>query len=149
MSGPAGFGTGPRSSWERGLDEGEGAGPRGDADGGQALLEALEPVAEALGASLVTAAELDAADIPLRWRGRLVGGLRVPQLHGALTRLIEQVERELGGKLPDLSREDKQRAVHLLDDRGAFLLRRAVEDVADALGVSRITVYNYLNAIRS
>jgi predicted transcriptional regulator YheO len=31
---------------------------------------------------------------------------------------------------------------------GAFMLRRSVEDVADALGVSRITVYNYLNAMR-
>jgi len=26
-------------------------------------------------------------------------------------------------------------------------LRRAVEDVADVMGVSRITVYNYLNAM--
>ena len=69
-------------------------------------------------------------------------------LHGALGRLIEQVEEELGGRLADLSREGKQRAVRLLDDRGAFLLRRSVDDVADALGVSRITVYNYLNAIR-
>ena len=60
--------------------------------------------------------------------------------------MIEQVEDELGARLPDLSREGKQRAVRLLDERGAFLLRRSVEDVADALGVSRITVYNYLNA---
>src|SRR4029453_17754465 len=37
-------------------------------------------------------------------------------------------------------------AVRLLDDRGAFQLRKAVEEVADALGVSRFTVYNYLNA---
>jgi predicted transcriptional regulator YheO len=58
------------------------------------------------------------------------------------------VEVELGGQLPDLSREDKQRAVRLLDERGAFLLRRSVDEVADALGVSRITVYNYLNAVR-
>jgi len=34
------------------------------------------------------------------------------------------------------------------DSRGAFVLRRSVEDVADALDVSRITVYNYLNAMR-
>lgn len=71
----------------------------------------------------------------------------LPSLHGALDRLIESVERELGGKLPHLGREDKQRAVRLLDEAGAFTLRRSVEDVADALGVSRITVYNYLNAI--
>ena len=119
------------------------------ADGLHPLLEALGPVADALGASLVPSEELEPSDIPLRWRGVLVGGLRLPQLHGALSRLIDQVERELGARLPELSRKDKQRAVHLLDDRGAFLLRRSVEDVADALGVSRITVYNYLNAIRS
>jgi hypothetical protein len=112
------------------------------------LLEALGPVADALGASLVGASEVDASDIALRWEGELVGGLRLPKLHGALTRLIEQVERELGGQLHELSREDKQRAVRLLDERGAFLLRRSVEDVADALSVSRITVYNYLNTIR-
>jgi len=71
----------------------------------------------------------------------------VPPLHGGLDRRIESVENELGGPLPSLSREDKQRAVRLLDERGAFTLRRAVEDLADAMGVSRITVYNYLNAI--
>jgi hypothetical protein len=126
-------------------------------DGRRSLMEALGPVATALGGSLVDEEQLDAADIPLRWRGHLVGGLRVPaellngvdsDLHGALGRMIEQVEDELGARLPDLSREGKQRAVRLLDERGAFLLRRSVEDVADALGVSRITVYNYLNAIR-
>ena len=125
-------------------------------DGAHPLLDALEPVAVALGATLVRPGEVGAEDIPLRWQGEVVGGWRVPGggpetdagLHGALGRLIEQVEEELGGHLADLSREDKQRAVRLLDDRGAFLLRRSVEDVADALGVSRITVYNYLNAIR-
>ena len=79
--------------------------------------------------------------------GDVVAAVRMPPLHGALDRLIETVEAELGGPLPNLSREQKQRAVRLLDERGAFILRRAVEDVADAMGVSRITVYNYLNAI--
>ena len=72
---------------------------------------------------------------------------RLPHLQGALDRLIATVETELGGPLHQLSREDKQRAVRLLDQSGAFILRRAVEDVADAMGVSRITVYNYLNAL--
>ncbi|MEZ5271534.1 MAG: helix-turn-helix domain-containing protein [Ilumatobacteraceae bacterium] len=58
-----------------------------------------------------------------------------PRCTAPLDRLIEGVERELGGRLPTLSREDKQRAIRLLDDRGAFILRRAVEDVADAMGV--------------
>jgi len=75
-----------------------------------------------------------------------VGGLRLPGVRGALDRMIAAVESELGAPLATLSRVDKQRAVRLLDERGAFQLRRSVEEVADALGVSRFTVYNYLNA---
>ena len=37
----------------------------------------------------------------------------------------------------------------MLDERGAFLLRGAVDDIATAMGVSRITIYNYLNAIET
>jgi hypothetical protein len=112
------------------------------------FLDALRPVAKALGARIISPKRMRPADIPLEWRGEVLGGLRVPDLQGALDRLIAQVERELGGKLGQLSRVDKQRAVRLLDERGAFTLRKSIEDVADALGVSRITVYNYLNAVQ-
>jgi hypothetical protein len=111
------------------------------------LIRAVKPVVDSLGASFVSVEEMEASDVELVWEGRVVGAVRMPPLHGALDRLIDAVEAELGDRLPLLSREDKQRAVRLLDERGAFILRRAVEDVADALGVSRITVYNYLNAI--
>ncbi len=111
------------------------------------LVTAVRPVVDAVGAKLVAVEEMEASDVPLVWEDKLVGAVRMPPLHGALDRLIDAVEAELGGRLPDLTREDKQRAVRLLDERGAFILRRAVEDVADAMKVSRITVYNYLNAI--
>jgi hypothetical protein len=111
------------------------------------LIVAVAPVVERVGASLVDPDEMDPSDVPLLWEGDVVAAVRMPPIHGALDRLIETIEAELGAPLPDLSREDKQRAVRLLDERGAFILRRAVEDVADAMGVSRITVYNYLNAI--
>ena len=38
--------------------------------------------------------------------------------------------------------------VRMLNERGAFLFCGAVEEVADLMGVSRITIYNYLNATR-
>lgn len=103
-------------------------------------------MAERLGATIVPASEVVPADVPLRWEGELVGGLRLPGVHGALDRMIADVEAEFGAPLKELSREDKQRAVRLLDERGAFQLRKSVEEVADALSVSRFTVYNYLNA---
>ncbi|WP_020418133.1 helix-turn-helix domain-containing protein [Amycolatopsis sp. ATCC 39116] len=62
-----------------------------------------------------------------------------------LERLIADVERELGTRLADLDRPGKQRAVRLLEERGAFAMRRAAPTVAEALGVTRFTVYNYLN----
>ena len=111
------------------------------------LLRAIQPVVDAVGATLVPASEQEPSDVPVVWDGEVVAAVRMPPLHGALDRLIDSVETELGGPLPSLSREAKQRAVRLLDERGAFILRRAVEDVADAMGVSRITIYNYLNAI--
>lgn len=109
------------------------------------FLDAIAPLAEAINATVVPAGRLEQGDIPLSYEGELLGGLRLPR-GPLLDRLVAEVERELGGKLADLGREDKQRAVKLLNERGAFDLRRSVDDVADALAVSRITVYNYLNA---
>jgi uncharacterized protein YqgV (UPF0045/DUF77 family) len=111
------------------------------------FLHAIGPVAVALHARVVPAADMAPGDIPLVYEGERLGGLRLPRTGGMLDRLIAAVEQELGGKLADLSREDKQRAVKLLDERGAFEIRRSTDDVADALGVSRITVYNYLNKL--
>ncbi len=48
-----------------------------------------------------------------------------------------------------MPRADKQIAVRRLDEQGAFLLRSAVEDVATWMGVSKVTLYSYLNAIGS
>jgi uncharacterized protein YqgV (UPF0045/DUF77 family) len=122
-------------------------------DAQQEFLDAFGPVAKALRATVVALDRVRPDDVPLVLQGRVVGGLRLPEqqgdLQGALERLIKDVEAELGGSLRDLSREDKQRAAMLLEERGAFHLRNAVEDLADAMGVSRVTVYNYLNALRS
>jgi hypothetical protein len=116
------------------------------------LLRAIAPLIEAWGATLVDAGgrvllgggKQGSREVPLMWEGRLVGVVRLPDLHDALDRLVADVEQQLGRPLHELSREGKQRAVQLLDERGAFVLRKAVEDVADRLGVSRFTVYNYL-----
>ncbi|MCP3973916.1 MAG: transcriptional regulator [bacterium] len=88
-------------------------------------------------------------DVPLQWEGETVAGFRVHPMHNALERLVASVELELGAKLSGLDRAQKQAAVRLLDEKGAFLLRKSIEDVADLLAVSRITIYNYLSTVRS
>lgn len=108
------------------------------ADIAAAVADALELALEAGATRVTVQAVTENADT----------SLHVGSLHNALDRLIDQVELELGSGLAGLDRAARQAAVRMLDERGAFVLRKAIDDVADAMGVSRITIYNYLNAIR-
>lgn len=118
----------------------------------ESFLAAVRPIARALGGRIVPVGRMGSAAVPLVWKGRVVGGLErsgPSDLRNGLASFVAQIESELGGQLATLSRVDKQRAVRMLDERGAFAIRNAVDEVADAMGVSRVTVYNYLNATRS
>jgi len=113
------------------------------------LLAALAPVAELVGGEIVAPEMMAEGDVALEWDGDTIAGFRIPPMQTALDRLVAAVEHDMGSKLGDLDRVEKQVAVRLLDEKGAFLLRKAIEDVADVMGVSRITIYNYLNTIRA
>jgi hypothetical protein len=117
------------------------------ADDAEEFLAALRPVVEALGASVVRPRSSRPGDQPVVWRGETVAYLRLTELHGALERFLAAAERELGSRLADMDRAQKQAAVRRLDEQGVFLLRGAVEDVAGRMEVSKVTLYNYLNAI--
>jgi len=120
-------------------------GPLGTSVEGEA-----EAVVDALAAALKAALRHGATRVTLTLGD--VDSVRAPEqstdLTGGLSRLIGDVERELGGDLAGLPREEKQHAVRLLEERGAFEMRRSAETVAQALGLTRFTVYNYLNRIR-
>lgn len=113
------------------------------------FLQALRPVVETLGGSVVPARSSRPGDHPVVWNDEVVGYVRGSELHGALDRLINGIEREFGVGLSDMDRAQKQAAVRQLDQRGAFLLRGAVDDVATWMGVSRVTLYTYLNALNT
>lgn len=115
------------------------------------LADAIAPLLDRVGARTVPLEEREPADVLLHWDGEPAVAVRLPEeeLTSALERMIGTVESELGARLPELARRDKQRAVRLLEERGAFTLRKSVESVAKALGVSRFTVYNYLNREQS
>ena len=52
------------------------------------------------------------------------------------------------GVLPEkMRKEHKVQVVAELDRRGFFLIKQAAETVAAALGVTRFTIYNYLNEV--
>ncbi|KAB2337755.1 hypothetical protein F7731_08850 [Cytobacillus depressus] len=64
----------------------------------------------------------------------------------------EMVEQVLLGfkKAPSLmTLEEKVECVRQLEEKGTFLIKGATDYVASALGVSKFTVYNYLQKIRT
>lgn len=115
------------------------------------LISAVRPLAEKVDGQLVAPEALRAGDVPLLWSGTVVGGVRLPggDPVGDLSQLLGALAEEMGGPLRELDRPARQRAVRLLEERGAFNYRKSAETVAAALGVTRFTVYNYLNRVRS
>ncbi|MBP2585621.1 bifunctional ADP-heptose synthase (sugar kinase/adenylyltransferase) [Streptomyces sp. PvR006] len=109
------------------------------------LVAAVKPLVDAMGAELLVPAQAEADDVVLSWEGEDVLAVRLPQLSESLDHILVAMERRHGMPLAELDRKAKQEVVRLLEARGAFAVRHGVETVAGALGVSRFTVYNYLN----
>jgi hypothetical protein len=77
--------------------------------------------------------------------GLFIQGAGQTHLAETIDQLITEGEAAIGTRVSKMSRAQKQQLVGFLDDRGAFLVRRAAGQVADRLGVSRFTVYNYID----
>ncbi len=65
-----------------------------------------------------------------------------------LDNLIQNAISNIGKKTADMTREDKVAIVAYLEAKGAFLIRYSVERVAELLGMTKYTIYNYLDEIR-
>lgn len=109
------------------------------------FVAAVRPLVEAMGAEMVVPSEAAGDDVVLAWEGEDLIAVRLPHLSDSLDHILAELERRHGKPLAELDRKTKQSVVRILEVRGAFTVRHGVETVAGALGVSRFTVYNYLN----
>jgi len=62
--------------------------------------------------------------------------------------MITKILAEMGKTPAAMSREDKMEVVKRLEEHGAFLVKRSAEQVAEALDLSRYTIFSYLKEIR-
>lgn len=62
--------------------------------------------------------------------------------------MIESALAQSGRPSQFLDREERLSLIRVLDTRGLFLIKGAVDEMAARLGVSRFTVYGYLDEIR-
>lgn len=66
-----------------------------------------------------------------------------------LDHLTAQCRESIGKPVPDMTKEDKIRAIEFFDSKGAFLIAKAGEHIREFLGISKFTLYNYLEIARS
>lgn len=65
-----------------------------------------------------------------------------------LDSILFECEREIGKSTAAMNKEEKVLLVQKMDTRGAFQIKKAASLIAKRLGVTRYTVYNYLNEAR-
>lgn len=66
-----------------------------------------------------------------------------------LNEIADKIIRKAGKAIPSMGREDKIEIVKQLEEQGFFLIKGAIKLIAERLKVSKFTIYNYLEQIRS
>jgi predicted transcriptional regulator YheO len=68
--------------------------------------------------------------------------------HSTIRAVLFETIMESGTEAPILTREEKIELIARLDDKGIFQVKKSVPLIADELGLSRSTIYNYLTETR-
>jgi len=69
-------------------------------------------------------------------------------IYDVLNSIVNKTLDTTGKPVAYMSKEEKVKIVEILDDKGVFLVKGAVDYIAKVLCVSRYTIYNYLEEIR-
>jgi predicted transcriptional regulator YheO len=72
-----------------------------------------------------------------------------PDMEALMREIIDDAVRRTGRPVAAMSKDEKTAAVESMLDRGLFIVKGGVEKAAAALGVTRFTVYNYLDAVKA
>ena len=67
------------------------------------------------------------------------------EVNSILDELISQASDLIGIPAALMTKEDKIRFINYLNDAGAFLITRSGDKVSEFLGISKYTLYNYVN----
>jgi predicted transcriptional regulator YheO len=63
--------------------------------------------------------------------------------------LVEEAIEEIGKQPPSMSTGERIQFVKILEQQGAFLIKGALDQIAIIMGLSKYTVYSYLQRIRA
>lgn len=63
-----------------------------------------------------------------------------------LDQLIEESVEHVGKPVALMAKEDKIRAIHYLDEKGAFLIKKSGDRISKYYDISKYTLYNYMDS---
>ena len=70
-------------------------------------------------------------------------------MNDLLDELIDQSVRVVGKPVALMTRDDKVKAIGFLNDSGAFLITKAGQKVCNCFGISKYTLYSYMDEAKS
>ena len=88
--------------------------------------------------------ETQAIERELGRTSKSMGGV-THNVNDLLDDLIEQSDRLIGKPVALMSKEDKVRAIHFLNEHGALLVTKSGDKIAKHFGISKYTLYSYLD----
>ena len=110
-------------------------------------------------AALCINVDLTVVKMSHAWLERILSGQReaptnrpqdgVPQIDRLIEEIISDAVSRFGRPVAMMRKDEKIHAVEAMLERGLFMVRGGVERAAAALQVTRFTIYNYLEALRS
>jgi len=68
----------------------------------------------------------------------------VSNVSDLLDQLIQEAQEQVGRPVAAMTKDDKMRLIQLLDQKGAFLIKKAGEKICGYLNISKYTLYSYL-----
>jgi predicted transcriptional regulator YheO len=69
-------------------------------------------------------------------------------VNNLLEHLIQQAQIMVGKETKDMSKEEKISFLSFLDQKGAFQITKSGDKICEILGISKFTLYNYLDVVR-
>ena len=66
-----------------------------------------------------------------------------------LKNIIQEAVEKIGKPISLMQKEDKLMVAKIADEKGAFLIKGAITQLAKEINVSRFTIYNYLEEIKA
>lgn len=74
--------------------------------------------------------------------------LQPASIHGLMDNIITEALSSIGTPPKKMNKDAKIKLLRILDERGVFLIQKSGQKVCDLLGISKFTLYNYLEEVR-